>query len=324
MLLRFTKMHGLGNDFMVLDLISQNIHLRDEQIRELADRRTGIGFDQLLLVEPPQDPDVDFRYRIFNTDGSEAEQCGNGARCFMRFVRDRGLTAKTEITIETNTGLIQCKLEKDGNITINMGPPALSPEQIPFIADHSMIQYELEVVSSLPTHIHRSRPGIDILGLPQEVFDKVYGRHIPTDYTSYEGRSYMIWWHEMLYAVGDSLGLCRFQTVFNSPNCPQYPEYSRLIKLALGWDISIDELKRMGERIYTTERLLLGKFNVGSRTDDYPPESWFTGGREWARLDKGKYETFLNEYYDLHGWDTYGVPTKDSIKELAITEAKIN
>ena len=156
MLLRFTKMHGLGNDFVVLDLISQNIHLRDEQIRELADRRPGIGFDQLLLVEPPQDPDVDFRYRIFNTDGSEAEQCGNGARCFMRFVRDRGLTAKTEITIETNTGLIQCKLEKDGNITINMGPPALSPEQIPFIADHSMIQYELEVVSSLPTH-----PGCD-------------------------------------------------------------------------------------------------------------------------------------------------------------------
>ena len=156
MLLRFTKMHGLGNDFVLLDLISQNVHLRDEQIRELADRRTGIGFDQLLLVEPPQNPDVDFRYRIFNTDGSEAEQCGNGARCFMRFVRDRGLTAKTEVTIETNTGVIRCKLEKDGNITINMGPPALSPEQIPFVANHSMIQYELELQSSLPTH-----PGCD-------------------------------------------------------------------------------------------------------------------------------------------------------------------
>ena len=152
MLVRFTKMHGLGNDFMLLDLISQNIHLRDEQIRELSDRRTGIGFDQLLLVEPPRNPDVDFRYRIFNSDGSEAEQCGNGARCFMRFIRDRGLTTKTKVILETNTGLIECKLEKDGNITINMGPPVLSPEQVPFIADQSMIQYELELNSSIPGH----------------------------------------------------------------------------------------------------------------------------------------------------------------------------
>ncbi|MCZ6501561.1 MAG: diaminopimelate epimerase [Gammaproteobacteria bacterium] len=152
MLLRFTKMHGLGNDFVLLDLISQNIRIREDQIRELGDRRTGIGFDQLLLVEPPQDPDVDFRYRIFNADGSEAEQCGNGARCLMRFVRDRGLTTRTTVKMETNTGNIECRLEKDGNITINMGSPVLSPEQIPFLSDHSKIQYELELCSSLPVH----------------------------------------------------------------------------------------------------------------------------------------------------------------------------
>ncbi len=146
----FTKMHGLGNDFVLLDLISQNIHIREDQIRELADRRTGIGFDQLLLAEPPQDPNADFRYSIFNADGSKAEQCGNGARCFMRFVRDRGLTTRTRITLETSTGNIECRLEKDGNITVNMGPPTLSPEQIPFLADCSSIQYDLKLCSSLP------------------------------------------------------------------------------------------------------------------------------------------------------------------------------
>lgn len=151
MLLRFTKMHGLGNDFVLLDLISQDVRIREEQIRELGDRRTGIGFDQILLVEPPQDPEMDFRFRIFNADGSEAEQCGNGARCFMRFLRDRGLTAKTRVKLETNTGNIECKLEKDGNITVNMGPPALSPDQIPFQADAPAIQYEL-ALDSLPTH----------------------------------------------------------------------------------------------------------------------------------------------------------------------------
>ncbi len=152
MLLRFTKMHGLGNDFVLLDLISQNIHIREDQIRELGDRRTGIGFDQLLLVEPPRDPEMDFRYRIFNADGSEAEQCGNGARCFMRFLRDRGLTTKTRVKLETNTGNIECKLEKDGRITVNMGPPALSPNQIPFLAEQAGIQYELDVGAAAPMH----------------------------------------------------------------------------------------------------------------------------------------------------------------------------
>ena len=111
MLLRFTKMHGLGNDFVLLDLISQGVHIRPDQIRQLADRRLGVGFDQLLIVEPPDNPEMDFKYRIFNADGTEAEQCGNGARCFLRFVRDRGLTTKTCVKLETNTGPIECRLE---------------------------------------------------------------------------------------------------------------------------------------------------------------------------------------------------------------------
>lgn len=156
MLLRFTKMHGLGNDFVLLDLISQDVKIREDQIRELADRRLGIGFDQLLIVEPPTDPDMDFRYRIFNADGSEAEQCGNGARCFMRFVRDRGLTTRTKLKLETNNGVIECRLERDGNISVNMGPPRLHPRHIPFKADHPQIHYPLEFTESLcqpPTSI---------------------------------------------------------------------------------------------------------------------------------------------------------------------------
>ncbi|MCB1691734.1 MAG: diaminopimelate epimerase [Pseudomonadales bacterium] len=149
MLLRFTKMHGLGNDFVLLDLISQGVHIKPEQIRALADRRLGIGFDQLLIAEPPDDPSLDFKYRIFNADGSEAEQCGNGARCFLRFVRDRGLTTKTEVRLETNTGVISCRLEKDGNVTVDMGVPILQPEKIPFVADHAEILYDLEVAQPL-------------------------------------------------------------------------------------------------------------------------------------------------------------------------------
>tara|TARA_E500000331_G_scaffold357519_2_gene419497 strand:+ start:173 stop:1006 length:834 start_codon:yes stop_codon:yes gene_type:complete len=144
-------MHGLGNDFMLLDLISQDLHLGEDQIRALADRRLGIGFDQLLTVGPPCDPAADFRYRIFNADGSEVEQCGNGARCLTRFVRDRGLTTKTHITLETNTGRIDCKLEKDGNITVNMGAPRLEPDHIPFSAEQPQITYEL----TIPTNINQ-------------------------------------------------------------------------------------------------------------------------------------------------------------------------
>lgn len=145
MLLRFTKMHGLGNDFVLLDLISQSVSIGKEQIRALADRRLGVGFDQLLIVEPPNSPDTDFSYRIFNADGSEAEQCGNGARCFLRFVRDRGLTTKTQIRLSTNTGVIEARLEPDGNITIDMGAPVLEPGNIPFVAERAQITYQLAV-----------------------------------------------------------------------------------------------------------------------------------------------------------------------------------
>ena len=145
MLLRFTKMHGLGNDFMMVDLISQRSTIHRKTIAELADRKTGIGFDQLLTVTPPDDPDADFRYTIYNADGSEAEQCGNGARCFLRFVRDQGLTTKSTITLQTNTGKISCKLEKDGNITVDMGSPVLQPSRIPFTADAPQILYDLHV-----------------------------------------------------------------------------------------------------------------------------------------------------------------------------------
>ena len=144
MLLRFTKMHGLGNDFMMVDLVSQRAHIYPDTIRKLADRRTGIGFDQLLTVSPPDDPNADFRYTIFNADGSEAEQCGNGARCFLRFVRDQGLTTKSFLRLQTISGQISCRLEKDGNITVNMGAPILQPARIPFIADSQQILYELE------------------------------------------------------------------------------------------------------------------------------------------------------------------------------------
>ena len=107
MLLRFTKMHGLGNDFMVLDLVSQHAHIQPKHAKQWGDRHTGIGFDQLLIVEAPNNPDVDFRYRIFNSDGSEVEQCGNGARCFARFVLDKRLTAKRQIRVETKSGIIE-------------------------------------------------------------------------------------------------------------------------------------------------------------------------------------------------------------------------
>jgi diaminopimelate epimerase len=143
--LRFTKMHGLGNDFMVLDLISQHAHIQPKHAKQWGDRHTGVGFDQLLLVEPPSNPDVDFRYRIFNADGSEVEQCGNGARCFARFVVDKRLTAKKQIRVETKGGIIELDLRADGQISVNMGPPRLEPAQIPFIADAPALSYQVEV-----------------------------------------------------------------------------------------------------------------------------------------------------------------------------------
>lgn len=133
MRLRFTKMHGLGNDFVVIDGINQRVQLSSEQVVKIADRRLGIGCDQVLVVETPQSAEVDFRYRIFNEDGSEVENCGNGARCFARFVRDRQLTGKSTIVVETCSGSMTLMVEDNGDITVNMGVPELEPAAIPFI-----------------------------------------------------------------------------------------------------------------------------------------------------------------------------------------------
>ncbi len=145
MSLRFTKMHGLGNDFMVIDAIQQSPDLPPARVRALADRHFGVGFDQLLLVERPVSPDVDFRYRIFNSDGGEVEQCGNGARCFARFVRDRGLTTKDEIVVETNTGVISLSVVDDHNVRVNMGVPRLRPQDLPFTAEAQAKRYSIDV-----------------------------------------------------------------------------------------------------------------------------------------------------------------------------------
>jgi len=145
MKLQFTKMQGLGNDFVVIDGIAQPLALSPEQIRGIADRHFGVGCDQILVVESPTLPGVDLRYRIFNADGSEVEQCGNGARCFARFVRDRGLTAKDEIVVETAGGVIRLVVGSDGQVTVNMGRPRLEPDDIPFIAAARAARYALSV-----------------------------------------------------------------------------------------------------------------------------------------------------------------------------------
>ena len=145
MKLKFTKMQGLGNDFVVLDGVRQSISLSPEQLRYLADRNFGVGCDQILLVEKASQPGVDFRYRIFNADGGEVEQCGNGARCFVRFVHEQGLTDKREIRVETQRGIIAPRLEADGNATVDMGEPRFSPAEIPFLHDDDVVIYNLDV-----------------------------------------------------------------------------------------------------------------------------------------------------------------------------------
>ena len=158
MIYDFSKMHGLGNDFVVFDAIHQSVNLTAEQVRFICDRHLGVGCDQLLLVEAPASTQADFRYRIFNSDGGEVEQCGNGARCFVRFVHDKGLTDKSTINVETAAGLISITLEQDGQVTVNMGEPVFTPAAIPFLADSQQasakytlqaggVQYILGVVS---------------------------------------------------------------------------------------------------------------------------------------------------------------------------------
>ena len=145
MLIKFTKMHGAGNDFVVLDGVRQQIGLSPEQLRLLASRHFGVGCDQILLVEKSQLADADFRYRIFNADGGEVEQCGNGARCFMRFVHDQKLTSKREIVVETQGGLITPRLEDDGRVMVNMGAPIFDPARVPFSGGISAASEPLEV-----------------------------------------------------------------------------------------------------------------------------------------------------------------------------------
>jgi diaminopimelate epimerase len=145
MKLRFTKMQGVGNDFVVLDGTARRIALDAEQLRFLADRHFGVGCDQILLVEPARGPDADFRYRIFNADGGEVEQCGNGARCFVRFVRDKGLTDKREIRVETLSGIIAPRLEPDGQVTVDMGPPIFDAARVPFVTDSDALVQPLEL-----------------------------------------------------------------------------------------------------------------------------------------------------------------------------------
>jgi diaminopimelate epimerase len=145
MRLRFSKMQGLGNDFVVVDAISQSVRLSPEKIRQLSDRHFGIGFDQLLLVEHPENPNMDFRYRIFNGDGGEVENCGNGARCFAVFVRDRRLTGKDKINVETAGGNIELVINNAGDVSVNMGVPRFLPNEIPFIANDKATRYLLDV-----------------------------------------------------------------------------------------------------------------------------------------------------------------------------------
>ena len=146
MAIDFTKMHGLGNDFVVIDAINQPVELTPGQVRQLADRHLGIGCDQLLLVEPASGAQADFRYRIFNADGGEVGQCGNGARCFMQFVREQGLTDKTQLQVETASGPLQLIQQPSGQITVDMGVPRLEPAEIPFLAERRDNRYALDVL----------------------------------------------------------------------------------------------------------------------------------------------------------------------------------
>ena len=145
MKLKFSKMHGLGNDFMVIDGVNQRVELNPQQIGRWADRHTGVGFDQLLLVEKADDPAALFKYRIFNADGGEVEQCGNGARCFARFVRSHGLTDATSIPVQTRGGLITLNMIDDSRVEVNMGVPDFEPAHIPLAAAQRQEQYQLDI-----------------------------------------------------------------------------------------------------------------------------------------------------------------------------------
>ena len=142
---RFTKMHGIGNDFVVIDAVTQKVTLSSQAAAKIADRHFGVGCDQILLVEPPSDPNMDFRYRIFNQDGGEVEQCGNGARCFAKFVRDKKLTHKREIDVETLAGAITIQANKDQTFSVDMGKPIFAPSDIPLAVEDMQPTYQLNL-----------------------------------------------------------------------------------------------------------------------------------------------------------------------------------
>jgi len=148
MLMKFTKMHGLGNDFVVIDAVTQNVRMTGSMARRLADRKTGIGCDQVLVVEPPSDPQIDFNYRIFNCDGAEVEQCGNGARCLARFVHDRQLTGKTSIKVKTCNRVLSLNLIGKNQVEVDMGIPDLNPAALPFDACEKAMLYDIEVAGN--------------------------------------------------------------------------------------------------------------------------------------------------------------------------------
>lgn len=145
MLMKFTKMHGLGNDFVVIDAVTQNVRITASMVRRLADRKTGIGCDQVLVIEPPSATDIDFDYRIFNCDGAEVEQCGNGARCLARFVQDRQLTGKKSIRVQTSNRVLTLDLVNENQVAVDMGIPELDPAAIPFQASEPALTYAMDV-----------------------------------------------------------------------------------------------------------------------------------------------------------------------------------
>ncbi|MFQ5993633.1 MAG: diaminopimelate epimerase [Acidiferrobacterales bacterium] len=145
MLIPFTKMQGAGNDFVVFDAVSQRVDLTPERVRRIARRRLGVGCDQVLVVAPTDRSDADFRVAIYNADGSQAEHCGNGLRCIARFVRDRGLSGKDAVTMATLAGMIQPRIETDGQVTIDMGVPEFDPAKVPFEADTQQLVYDLDI-----------------------------------------------------------------------------------------------------------------------------------------------------------------------------------
>ena len=187
MKLQFTKMHGAGNDFIVIDAINQDIDFTPAQWQRLADRRFGIGADQILVVEKPRLPGCDFRYRIYNNDGGEVEQCGNGARAFVKFVSEKGLSSKASIRVETMAGIIAPRLEADGSITVDMGAPVLEPALVPFdaaglagVAEGSDTLWPLDL--ALPGHSTPVLVSVVSMGNPHavQVVDDVDAQDLET------------------------------------------------------------------------------------------------------------------------------------------------